>query len=49
MGSGQGGIEHLNNTTFGFNGTNLNKRENYIRTLHFLAHEIMNHPDGMPV
>jgi len=26
MGPGQGGIEHLNNTTFGFNGTNLNKR-----------------------
>jgi predicted metalloprotease with PDZ domain len=39
MGPGQGGIEHLNNTTFGFNGINLNKRENYIRTLHFLAHE----------
>ena len=43
MGPGQGGIEHLNNTTFGFNGTNLNKRENYIRTLHFLAHEYFHH------
>jgi predicted metalloprotease with PDZ domain len=43
MGPGQGGIEHLNNTTFGFNGTNLNKRENYIRILHFLAHEYFHH------
>ena len=43
MGPGQGGIEHLNNTTFGFNGANLNKRENYIRTLHFLAHEYFHH------
>src|SRR6187455_1045403 len=43
MGPGQGGIEHLNNTTFGFNGTNLSKRENYIRTLHFLAHEYFHH------
>src|SRR5688572_15100147 len=43
IGPGQGGIEHLNNTTFGFNGTNLNKRENYIRTLHFLAHEYFHH------
>lgn len=43
IGQGPGGIEHLNNTTFGFNGTNLNKRENYIRTLHFLAHEYFHH------
>ena len=43
IGPGQGGIEHLNNTTFGFNGTNLNKRENYIRNLHFLAHEYFHH------
>jgi predicted metalloprotease with PDZ domain len=43
MGPGQGGIEHLNNTTFGFNGSNLNKRENYIRTLHFLTHEYFHH------
>lgn len=43
IGQGPGGIEHLNNTTFGFNGTNLDKRENYIRTLHFLAHEYFHH------
>ena len=43
IGQGPGGIEHLNNTTFGFNGTNLNKRENYLRTLHFLAHEYFHH------
>jgi predicted metalloprotease with PDZ domain len=43
IGPGPGGIEHLNNTTFGFNGSNLNKRENYIRTLHFLAHEYFHH------
>ncbi len=39
IGPGPGGIEHLNNTTFGFNGSGLNKRESYIRMLHFLAHE----------
>ncbi len=43
IGGGPGGIEHLNNTTFGFNGTNLDKRDNYIRTLHFLAHEYFHH------
>ena len=43
IGPGPGGIEHLNNTTFGFNGNNLDKRENYIRTLHFLAHEYFHH------
>ena len=43
IGSGPGGIEHLNNTTFGFNGNNFDKRDNYIRTLHFLAHEYFHH------
>src|SRR6185436_16630904 len=43
IGPGPGGIEHLNNTTFGFNGTNLKNRDNYIRTLHFLAHEYFHH------
>ena len=43
IGPGPGGIEHLNNTTFGFSGTNFDKRENYIRTLHFLAHEYFHH------
>jgi len=43
IGPGPGGIEHLNNTTFGFNGTNFKNRESYIRTLHFLAHEYFHH------
>jgi predicted metalloprotease with PDZ domain len=43
IGSGPGGIEHLNNTTFGFNGSNLKDRDSYIRTLHFLAHEYFHH------
>ena len=43
IGQGPGGIEHLNNTTFGFNGSNFNNRESYIRTLHFLAHEYFHH------
>ena len=43
IGPGPGGIEHLNNTTFGFTGANFDKRESYIRTLHFLAHEYFHH------
>lgn len=43
IGPGAGGIEHLNNTTFGFNGSGLNKKDAYIRTLHFLAHEYFHH------
>jgi len=43
IGPGPGGIEHLNNTTFGFNGTNFKNRETYVRTLHFLAHEYFHH------
>jgi len=43
IGSGPGGIEHLNNTTFGFNGNNFKNRDSYIRTLHFLAHEYFHH------
>jgi predicted metalloprotease with PDZ domain len=43
IGPGPGGIEHLNNTTFGFSGSNLKNRESYIRTLHFLAHEYFHH------
>jgi predicted metalloprotease with PDZ domain len=43
IGSGPGGIEHLNNTTFGFNGTNFKNRDAYVRTLHFLAHEYFHH------
>lgn len=43
IGPGAGGIEHLNNTTFGFNGNSLHNRDGYIRTLHFLAHEYFHH------
>ena len=43
IGSGPGGIEHLNNTTFGFSGNNFKNRDSYIRTLHFLAHEYFHH------
>ena len=43
IGAGPGGIEHLNNTTFGFNGSNFKNRDSYIRTLYFLAHEYFHH------
>jgi predicted metalloprotease with PDZ domain len=43
IGPGPGGIEHLNNTTFGFSGANFKNRDSYIRTLHFLAHEYFHH------
>ena len=43
IGPGPGGIEHLNNTTFGFNGNNFKSRDSYIRSLHFLAHEYFHH------
>ncbi|HEX3166315.1 MAG TPA: hypothetical protein VHQ93_08620 [Chitinophagaceae bacterium] len=43
IGPGPGGIEHLNNTTFGFNGNNFKNRDSYIRSLHFLAHEYFHH------
>lgn len=43
IGPGAGGIEHLNNTTFSFNGNNLNDRSAYFRMLFFLAHEYFHH------
>ena len=43
IGPGAGGIEHLNNTTFSFNGNNLNDRSAYLRMLFFLAHEYFHH------
>lgn len=39
IGPGQGGIEHLNSTTFGFNGTGMSTRAGELRMLSFLAHE----------
>ena len=39
IGPGNGGIEHLNNTTISFDGNGLNKKESVIRMMNFLAHE----------
>ena len=39
IGPGQGGIEHLNSTTFGFNGAGMGTRAGELRMLNFLAHE----------
>lgn len=43
IGPGQGGIEHLNSTTFGFSGDALKSREGKIRMYNFLAHEYFHH------
>lgn len=43
IGPGQGGIEHLNSTSFGFNGSSLSSREGKIRLYNFLAHEYFHH------
>jgi predicted metalloprotease with PDZ domain len=43
IGPGRGGIEHLNSTSFGFDGSSLNTREGRIRMLSFLAHEYFHH------
>jgi len=43
IGPGRGGIEHLNSTSFGFDGSSLNSREGRIRMLSFLAHEYFHH------
>lgn len=43
IGPGAGGIEHLNNTTFSFNGNNLHDRSAYLRMLFFLTHEYFHH------
>ncbi len=43
IGPSRGGIEHLNSTSFGFNGTSLNSREGRIRMLNFLTHEYFHH------
>lgn len=43
IGPGRGGIEHLNSTSFGFDGSALNTREGKIRMLSFLAHEYFHH------
>jgi len=39
IGPGQGGIEHLNSTSFGFDGSGMTTRAGEIRMLAFLSHE----------
>lgn len=43
IGSGPGGIEHLNSTTFGFSGNALSTPEGRRRMYTFLAHEYFHH------
>ncbi|MBK8292136.1 MAG: hypothetical protein IPK96_15590 [Flammeovirgaceae bacterium] len=43
IGPGRGGIEHLNNTTFGFSGEGLDTSEGMNRMMNFLAHEYFHH------
>ncbi|PVD51108.1 peptidase M61 [Terrimonas sp.] len=43
VGPGPGGIEHLNNTTFGFDGASLSTRDGQLRMYAFLAHEYFHH------
>lgn len=43
IGPGNGGIEHLNNTTVSFNGSRLNNRDAMISMMSFLAHEYFHH------
>ena len=43
IGPGNGGIEHLNNTTVSFNGNGLDKPGAIIRMLKFLGHEYFHH------
>jgi predicted metalloprotease with PDZ domain len=43
IGPGRGGIEHLNNTTFGFDGNELKSAAAINRMMNFLAHEYFHH------
>ena len=43
IGPGRGGIEHLNNTTIGFNGSGLNTPAAINKTMNFIAHEYFHH------
>ncbi|GHB68130.1 peptidase M61 [Persicitalea jodogahamensis] len=43
IGPGRGGIEHLNNTTVSFDGSNLRTAAGMNQTLNFLAHEYFHH------
>lgn len=43
IGPGQGGIEHLNNTTVSFDGTGLDNSDAMTTMMNFLAHEYFHH------
>jgi predicted metalloprotease with PDZ domain len=43
IGPGQGGIEHLNSTSFSFSSDGINSRAGMNRALSFLAHEYFHH------
>lgn len=43
IGPGQGGIEHLNNTTISFSGNQLKTKEGMNDIMNFLAHEYFHH------
>jgi predicted metalloprotease with PDZ domain len=43
IGPGNGGIEHLNNTTVSFTGEKLSNRDVEIKMLNFLTHEYFHH------
>ncbi|MCB0657051.1 MAG: M61 family metallopeptidase [Saprospiraceae bacterium] len=43
IGPGRGGIEHLNNTTVAFEGSQLQSESGRLRMLNFLAHEYFHH------
>ncbi len=43
IGPGRGGIEHLNNTTISFDGSQLNSEEEMNKMMNFLAHEYFHH------
>jgi len=43
IGQGRGGIEHLNNTTFSFDGNEIKTKDDLNRTLNFIGHEYFHH------
>ena len=43
IGPGRGGIEHLNNTTFSFDGNRLKDQDDMIRMMNFIGHEYFHH------
>jgi predicted metalloprotease with PDZ domain len=43
IGPGRGGIEHLNSTTISFDGNGLKTDADWLRILHFIAHEYFHH------